>query len=284
MISASCISRRHFVAIGGTLLANATGLYAWRVEPHWIVVVTRPLAIAGLPSTLEGHTLVQLSDIHVGEEVDDDFLRDGFDIVNRLEPSFVAITGDFMTARGDEQLDRTLSVLEGLRPGRLGTVAVLGNHDHRPHFRGRNVADRLENGLRDQGITVLRNARYTLGGLTFVGVDDLWHGQFDIRKALSDLPANAPALTLCHNPDGADVPGWGDYRGWILAGHTHGGQCRLPYLPPPRIPVKNPRYVAGEIDLGDGRQMYINRALGHLLRVRFNVRPEITVFRLTGIA
>ncbi|HEX2860069.1 MAG TPA: hypothetical protein VHN79_00430, partial [Lacunisphaera sp.] len=70
------------------------------------------------------------------------------------------------------------------------------------------------------------------------------------------------------------------YQGWILAGHTHGGQCKPPFLPPPLLPVRNRRYTAGEFDLGDGRKLYINRGLGHLLRVRFNVRPEVTVFRL----
>ena len=46
------------------------------------------------------------------------------------------------------------------------------------------------------------------------------------------------------------------------------------------LPVKNQRYTAGEFDLGDGRWLYINRGLGYLRRVRFNVRPEITVFDL----
>ncbi len=273
------LTRRRFLRLAAVI--GGSGLYAWRIEPHWVEVVRRDLAIAGLPSALEGQTLVQLSDLHVGDQVDDDFLRGSFDLVNKLEPAFVAITGDFMTCRGDEQLARTLRVLERLRPGRLGTVAVLGNHDYCLRFPRVDVAGRLADGLRDQGVTVLRNQRRTLGGLTFVGLDDLWRGRFDVRQALAGLTATEPAVTLCHNPDGADQPGWGDYQGWILAGHTHGGQCRLPFLPPFRVPVKNKRYVAGDIDLGDGRRMYINRALGHLLRVRFNVRPEITAFRLT---
>jgi predicted MPP superfamily phosphohydrolase len=85
---------------------------------------------------------------------------------------------------------------------------------------------------------------------------------------------------LCHNPDAADLPVWGNHRGWILCGHTHGGQCKPPFLPPPLLPVKNRKYTAGVIDLSWHRHMYINRGLGHLLRVRFNVRPEVTVFRL----
>jgi predicted MPP superfamily phosphohydrolase len=46
--------------------------------------------------------------------------------------------------------------------------------------------------------------------------------------------------------------------------------------------VENKRYTSGEFDLGDGRSLYINRGLGHLLRVRFNARPEITLFRLVA--
>ena len=71
-----------------------------------------------------------------------------------------------------------------------------------------------------------------------------------------------------------------EYQGWILSGHTHGGQCKPPFLPPPMLPVKNKKYSAGKFDLKDGKTLYINRALGHLWQVRFNVRPEITIFEL----
>jgi predicted MPP superfamily phosphohydrolase len=73
---------------------------------------------------------------------------------------------------------------------------------------------------------------------------------------------------------------WNGYRGWILSGHTHGGQCKPPFFAPPVIPVRNRRYTAGAFDLYDGRWLYINRGLGYLHRVRFNARPEITVFTL----
>ena len=76
------------------------------------------------------------------------------------------------------------------------------------------------------------------------------------------------------------MPVWSGYQGWILSGHTHGGQCRPPFLPPPLLAVSNRRYTAGEFDLSGGRRLYINRGVGHLLRVRFNVRPEVTVHEL----
>ena len=91
---------------------------------------------------------------------------------------------------------------------------------------------------------------------------------------------NVPSIVLCHNPDAADEPVWDDYQGWILAGHTHGGQCKPPFLPPPELPVKNRRYTAGEFGLSGNRRMYISRGVGHLLRVRFNARPEIPIFSM----
>jgi predicted MPP superfamily phosphohydrolase len=71
-----------------------------------------------------------------------------------------------------------------------------------------------------------------------------------------------------------------DTSGWILSGHTHGGQCKAPFLPPPLLPVRNRRYTQGEFRLSGNRSMYINRGVGHLLPVRINVRPEVTLFEL----
>jgi len=89
-----------------------------------------------------------------------------------------------------------------------------------------------------------------------------------------------PAIVLTHNPDSLYATGWGDYRGWVLAGHTHGGQVRLPWIGSPQLPVEHKELVAGLYHLGDGRRVYISRGLGYIERVRFRVRPEITLFTL----
>jgi predicted MPP superfamily phosphohydrolase len=284
MLRQSLFSRRAFVraATAGVLGAVGAGLYAWRIEPRWVEVVRRDMPVVNLPADLEGETLVQVSDVHAGPAVDDDFLTDAFEIVNALRPAIVCLTGDYVTSERDEEVGRAARVLSCLKLGRLGTIAVLGNHDYGMTARLPFVADKLAAVLREQGVKVLRNERTTLGGLTFVGLDDFWGPFFAPRRALAGLSPEAPCVALCHNPDGADQPGWDNFKGWILSGHTHGGQVRPPFLPPPRLPVRNRRYTAGAFDLGDGRQLYVNRALGHLARVRFNVRPEITAFRLTA--
>jgi predicted MPP superfamily phosphohydrolase len=127
---------------------------------------------------------------------------------------------------------------------------------------------------------VLRNSILDVHGLQIAGIDDLWSGQLAPERVLPHLDRRGASIALCHNPDALDLPAWNGYSGWILAGHTHGGQCSAPWLGPPILPVHNKRYTSGEIALEDGRRLYINRGLGHLHRVRFNCRPEITVFAL----
>jgi uncharacterized protein len=276
------LTRRGFLRVAGGMAVTGAGLgaYTWRIEPHWLEVVHRDLPIAYLPDALVDRTLVQLSDIHVGPIVDPDYLIASLRMVSALRPDLTVITGDFMTCRGAEQVDAVSCILENLVHGPLGCLAVLGNHDYALGWSHREVAEKLIPRLAELGIRVLRNESQTIAGLCVVGVDDLWGPCFHPEHVLPKLAVDQPALVLCHNPDAADRPVWSDYRGWILSGHTHGGQCKPPFLPPPLLPVSNPRYTSGEFDLGDGRRLYINRGLGYLRRVRFNVRPEVTVFHL----
>jgi predicted MPP superfamily phosphohydrolase len=238
------------------------------------------MPIAQLPDALSGRTLVQISDLHFGPSVDDSYLHRALEQTSSLEPDILVLTGDFMTCRGTECIDQAARGLEHLRPARLATIAILGNHDYAHGYRRGDVADRLCSRLTDLGLTVLRNEILDVAGLQVAGLDDLWGPNFSPERVLPRLDPSRAALVLCHNPDAADLPIWSDYSGWILSGHTHGGQCRFPLLGTPLIPVRNPRYVRGEVNLGDGRRLYVNRGLGHLLRVRFCVRPEITVFTL----
>jgi uncharacterized protein len=261
--------------------ATATGAYTWLVEPHWVEFVRRRLPVRGLPRDLEGRTLVQLSDIHIGPRVDDRFLTRTFEQVAACRPDLIVITGDFVSYSTADHLDQMRRVIEHVPRGRLGTFAVLGNHDYGRNWAELPVGDSVAGIAGRAGVTVLRNASRIVSGLQIVGVDDFWSPRFDVTRALADRDRDAATLVLCHNPDGVDVSGWDDYDGWILAGHTHGGQCKAPFLPPLLLPVKNRRYTAGEFALAGGRRLYINRGLGHLLKVRFNVRPEVTLFHLT---
>jgi predicted MPP superfamily phosphohydrolase len=263
-----------------TLLAAGafTGLYTWRIEPHWLQFTYPALPIGGLPKQLAGKTLAQISDTHIGPQVNDDYIINSFRRTQELTPDFIVFTGDWISFRG--HLAQFQNVIKHLPRGKLGTVGILGNHDYGFRWSQTSVADAVTEIARDAGVLMLRNESTTIAGLRFVGLDDLWGPFFQPESILAKTGAGEATIVLSHNPDAADRPVWGDYKGWILAGHTHGGQCKPPFLPPPELPVKNRLYTRGEFALSGNRRMYISRGVGHLLRVRFNVRPEIPIFRL----
>jgi uncharacterized protein len=275
-------TRRTFLTrgmAGAGALVSGTGLYTWRIEPHWVEIVERPLPIAHLPHSLAGRTLAQLSDIHVGERVDDDYVIGVFDRIRALAPDIVVYTGDF-TSQHRHIVEQATRVYAHAVRGRLATLGIFGNHDYGPAWRHPEMAAALLPALDGGGIRVLRNEVADVAGLDVIGLDDLWAKQFAPTGPLVYRDTSKAALVLSHNPDTADEPGWAGYEGWILSGHTHGGQCKPPFLPPPIVPVRNPRYTSGEIDVDGRRRLYISRGVGHNLMVRFNVRPEVTLFTL----
>ena len=262
---------------GGAVL---TGLYSWQIEPFWLEVVHQKMKIENLPNELVGKTVMQISDIHVGDRFDYQFLIDSFRRVALLKPDFVVYTGDYVSWKNSKQLSQLKEVMHYAVRGKLGTAGILGNHDYGHAWSQDHVADDISQILTDSGITVLRNDQQSFDGLNIIGLDDYWATNFQPNIVMGNVDNSIANLLLSHNPDVADLNIWNGYKGWILSGHTHGGQCKSPFLKPPMLPVKNKNYSAGAYDLGDGRLMYINRALGHLWQVRFNVRPEITVFEL----
>ena len=272
------LTRRRFLC-GLGAAAVASGAYALWVEPHFVSITERDLPIARLPSALNGRLLVQISDLHIGP-VDDDYLLGCFAKVNALHPDLLLITGDYMTCRHDEQIEHVGRLLSTLNKPPLGVFGSMGNHDYGPYWMHSPTADRLVRTLAAVGIPVLRNEKRDVEGLQLVGLDDLWAGRFAPTEVLLSLDPARAALVMSHNPDTLDRDGWSGYQGWILSGHTHGGQCKPPFLDPPVIPVMNQRYTSGEIDLGDGRRVYINRGLGYNRQIRFNARPEITAFTM----
>lgn len=225
---------------------------------------------------------MQISDIHVGNRFDYQFIINSFRKAADFEPDIVVYTGDYVSYETEEQIEQLREVMQYAVKGKLGTAAILGNHDYGKGWQEKGVDRAVCSVLEEAGIRVLRNEAIDIGGLNVIGLDDLWGTNFDPAAVLAGHNTEQANLLLCHNPDVCDMDVWYGYQGWVLAGHTHGGQCKPPFLQPPVLPVKNRSYTAGAFDLGNGRQLYINRALGHSWQVRFNVRPEVTVFELVA--
>ncbi|WP_297985360.1 metallophosphoesterase [uncultured Chryseobacterium sp.] len=265
-----------------TVLGVVPAIYSWQIEPFWVEFVYRKMPLKNLPAQLEGKTLMQISDLHVGDRFDWSFLMDSFVKAQKLQPDIVVYTGDFVNHGSSYDQESLKKVLENAVYGKLGTLGILGNHDYGRNWQENDVADEIVRIAEKAGIKMLLNEETEISGLNFIGFEDLWSKRFDPKSVMRNFNTEKANIVLCHNPDACDLDIWNGYNSWILSGHTHGGQCRIPGIITPLVPIKNRQYIAGEIGLNDGRTLYVNRALGHSFQVRFMVRPEITVFTLTN--
>lgn len=254
----------------------------WRIEPRWVEWNHLDMPTSNLPASLVDKKLVQISDIHIGETVDEEYIIEQFKRISKINPDILVYTGDFISLVNVDQapFDQLRRILKQSPKGILGTVAILGNHDYGILARNSKRADSLVHILESHGITVLSNDSVSVDGLNIIGIDDYWGTNFYPEKALDLYRKEKPNLILVHNPDVCDLDVWRGYDGWILSGHTHGGQVRFPFQKAKIIPVDNKNYDQGLKHLSNGRTLYINKGLGHSMRVRWNVRPEITVFTL----
>ncbi len=261
-----------------------SGLYAWQIEPFWLEFVRVKMPIKNLPNNLIGKTLLQISDIHVGKNFDYHFIIKSFKKAQELNPDFVVYTGDFITSDKDEvRYDYLNEVLQNSVKGKLGTIGILGNHDYGRNWSQQHVAHKISDMLTNNGIKLLQNESVNINELNFIGFDDYWGLNFNPIEAMKNHDKYLANIVLCHNPDVCDLDIWSDYDSWILSGHTHGGQVKPPFLPPLILPTQNKNYTSGKFNLANGKTLYINRALGHLKQIRFNVRPEITIFELNKV-
>jgi predicted MPP superfamily phosphohydrolase len=278
------MTRKSFIKKSLLATAGLSLFYSWQIEPFWLEFVHQDLPIKNLPSKFHNKILMQISDLHVGNRFDWNYLIDSFKKAKAYKPDIVVYTGDFVCWENNpEQFEQLKIVMKEAVLGTLGTVAILGNHDYGAEWREEYVADEVSKILTDSKIQVLRDEKADISGLNIYGFEELWGINFHPENLTKTIDPDQANLVLCHNPDVCDLDVWNGYKGWILSGHTHGGQAKPPFLPPLILPVKNRKYTSGIIDLEDGRMLYINRALGHSYQVRFNCRPEITLFTLKSI-
>ncbi len=254
--------------------------YARFVEPYWLRVIEQPLILSDLPAAAEGRRVVQLSDLHLGPWISPEYLNRAVTLANSLEPDLMVLTGDYVR-KDPRYIAPVYEILSQLQAP-LGVYGVFGNHDQ---WEDPDLS-RSREAMADAGIVNLtdRAARLTGDGqgLWLVGVGDLWTGRPDLDKALAPLPPDAPVMLLSHNPDFAEQVHDPRVR-LVLAGHTHGGQVRLPLLGARVVPSNHgQKYSAGLVATG-GRLVYVNRGVGMaVLPVRLGCRPEVTVLTLHG--
>jgi predicted MPP superfamily phosphohydrolase len=257
--------------------AIAVGLYAVLVERRRLEVRRSTIHVRSLPPDLEGLRIALLSDFHAGRLTPPALLRRAVRETMEQQPHIIALAGDFVD-RAPEDLDRALLPLRELWAP-LGVYAVPGNHDH-VHSGLRRWREAIADtpGLQD----LTNRCRLVERGeatLCIVGVDDLEEG--DPELVLPPPASRDFTLLLAHNPEQAErTRRHDDGVDLILAGHTHGGQVRLPAVG--ALHRKSRIYDHG-LRRRPWTQVYTSRGLGTtFLPIRLNARPELAILELTA--
>jgi uncharacterized protein len=289
------VTRRRVLAAAASvagLAVSTTAVYAGAIEPEGLVVTRYAPKPPRWPAGRK-LSITVIADLHAGgPDMMEPHVRRVVDTANRLRSDIVVLLGDFIATYRfpTTRLPDAVWAAELARlAAPLGTWAILGNHDWWHHLDG--VRDALANAR----IPLLENDAVLLGapGQQFwlAGLGDQlaiplgrhrFRGVDDLPGTLAKIRSDDPVLLLVHEPD--IFPRVSARVALTLAGHTHGGQIRLPLIWPAFVPSKyGARYAYGHV-VEDNRHMIVSGGLGtSIIPARLGVPPEIVHIQLGAI-
>lgn len=266
------VSRRRFLSLG---LAGITG--ALLADTAWYEPQALQIEKISLPTNSAGGQvrLLQVSDLHLSS-FNSYFAKVASQVAD-LKPDLIVLTGDYLEQ--ERNIQGVLSFLKELKATH-GVYAVQGNWEYWSRLEGEN----LRRHFAGAGVKLLINERadleingraISLFGLDYPSSIDHLH---QLQKEVDPQRFN---LLLSHVPAFAHEQ-LNKHINLILSGHTHGGQVRIPFLPPLYLPRYSGRFVSGFYQVSQHRiPLYVSRGIGtSVLPVRFLCRPEIGLFEL----
>ena len=287
-----------FAHAGITVAVLTFGLMWWGalVNRYRIEVKEIEFADPSMPSSFEGLTIAQISDLHTGSYGSDTtYVAKVVETVNALHPDIIVFTGDIVNRRSKE-LKPFVSTLSRLNAP-LGVYSVLGNHDYGDYYAWDSAADKEANMQElyrmqhDMGWTLMNNSAHTFhagpDSLVLIGVENIGDPPFpiygDLDKAYpGDLADSAFKILLSHNPAHwvDDIAGSPDKNiALTLSGHTHAMQMELFGLSPATFRYDTWGGMYADID--STRRLYVNIGIGEVgVPARIGATPEITLFTL----
>jgi predicted MPP superfamily phosphohydrolase len=276
-------TRRQFLRAAAAAGVVAIAGDAILLAPNRPRIVRQDFFLPRWPERMNGFTVAVLSDFHYDSHFSIHPLRAAIAMVSRLHPDLIALTGDFVSVPlvGDDQkaafaaepcarLLRQMTAPHGL-------WAVMGNHDDGTD------PEHVTRALQAENIRVLANHSEPIeqDGARFwlAGVNDVMSGTADLSKTIRVVPAGEAVVLLAHEPDFADEAA--QYPIDLqLSGHSHGGQIRIPFLPPLYLPELAKKYVWGTYHVGP-LMLHTSAGLGTVgVPMRLNCPPEITLLTL----
>ena len=272
----------------GPYIAGAAGLLTayMHFESYFVSLVYFQMGFHKLPESFDGLRILHLSDTHTTkfgllEQI-------AQTIINSLDYDICIITGDLSTTpEAISHIDRIISSRKHDCP----VYVVTGNSEYKPWTDNESIVE----SCRCHGYVALSNSseefRNQDSSIYFAGVDYAYTHHHNVDKAFASIPENSFIIGLTHRPSITDEM-ISHGAALTLAGHTHGGQIRLPGLGViwshmSRNMQLNDGYYSSErlssilgIDAGDA-QLFVNRGLGtSRFHLRLNCRPQIALIRL----
>lgn len=294
--------------IGGLILLLILALVAYGalIEPYQIDIQEETAVIPGLPASWEGKRIAVVGDFQVGmwlgntPTINDIAVR-----LAVLQPEVVLIVGDYIyhpVADSEREIPVVIEQLQPLLQSGIPVYSVLGNHDYAMNGEqdavNEQIAQALKAALEQAGIVVLQNQALPLApngaagqaseeALYLVGLGAHYPDLDLPQPAFAEVPAAAPRLVMMHHPDTfAKLPA--NSAPLAVAGHTHGGQIRIPFTPQwswMTYAREDEVHADGWIDGygAAGNRLYVNRGVGFsVVPIRINCPPELTLFTLQG--
>jgi predicted MPP superfamily phosphohydrolase len=264
-------SRRQAIAritggiIGGAVVGHVA--YGMKRALGDAEIVDVPVTLKRLPLALDGFTIVQLTDIHIGGTIGRAFVAELVERTNAIGADMIVLTGDFVDGSVDELRD-DFAPLAQLKAAH-GVFFVTGNHEY--YSGGTEWIAHISS----LGIRVLRNERVAIerGGAAFdlAGIDD--HSRRpDVALAMAGRDPQRAVVMLAHQPRQIHQVAKHDVD-LQLSGHTHGGQMwPWHYV----VSLQQGGLLAGRYQIG-ATQLYVSRGPGYWgSPVRVGAPPEIT--------
>lgn len=246
-----------------------------------IVTISDPL----IPDTFENIKVLFFSDVHYNKFMDRERFNEIVTRINQLDPDIVLFGGDLFDHPSVEYpstdiQNELISLLSSIQAP-LGKYAVFGNHD----LESPRTQQMTANVLNASGFELLVNQNIPIYNkseeyIRMIGLDSQLLGNPDVELAYQGTSENEFIITLSHTPDIIDnLPVTTD---WVLAGHSHGGQIRLPIFNELYTVPYARKYVSGSHEV-NGIRLDISNGVG---TTRWDVRlfadPQIHLYTLTS--
>lgn len=263
-------------AVTASLLVTGASSFLLNNEANELVVHRIQLPIRNLPSAFEGFRIAHLSDFHHEPYTKINLVKEAVKVTNNLKVDLIVLTGDYVW-REVESIFELAPILAELNAPE-GVISIVGNHDI---WEGLEI---IKEGFRKSRLPLMINQGVPISrghqGIHLACLDDGWSGRPDLNAALSNHQDCNPIILLLHEPDLVDEYSHNEQIILQLAGHTHGGQVRVPGIGALVHPHLGEKYEY-RLHRVNKTWLYVNPGIGMIsVPLRWNCPPEVTEITL----